>query len=35
VCRDAEASGVVSLEPECVANVASCDDIDRCVRDSP
>ncbi len=35
VCRDAEASGVVSLEPECVANVASCDDIDSCVRDSP
>jgi hypothetical protein len=35
VCRDTEASGVVSLEPECVANVASCNDIDRCVRDSP
>ena len=34
VCQNAQASGVVSLEPECVANVAGCDDVDRCVHDA-
>jgi hypothetical protein len=35
VCRNAEASGVVTLEPDCVADAATCDDIDRCFAASP
>ncbi len=35
VCRNTEASGVVSLDPACVANIATCDEVDACVRDAP
>ena len=35
VCRNTEASGVVTFAPECVANATSCDDVDRCVSTSP
>ena len=31
VCRNVEDSGAVSLDPDCVAQLAACADIDACV----
>jgi len=31
VCRNVEDSGAVTLEPECVAQIAQCEDVDACV----
>ena len=31
VCRNAEDSGAVSLDPDCVAQIAQCEDVDACV----
>jgi len=31
VCRNVQDSGAVSLEPECVTQLARCEDVDGCV----
>jgi hypothetical protein len=31
VCRNVEDSGAVSLDPECVVQIAQCEDVDACV----
>jgi len=31
VCRNVEDSGAVSLDPECVTQLARCEDVDGCV----
>ncbi len=30
ICENAETSGVTSVHPDCLANIASCDQIDAC-----
>lgn len=31
VCSNVEGSGAVTLDPECVVQIAQCEDIDACV----
>jgi hypothetical protein len=30
VCQNVEDSGIVTLDPECVAKISSCAEIERC-----